>query len=692
MPLNPTEWATGSTARLMRVPWDSSYKDVIWWTPTQRDNYFDAQTTTEWTVSDMQYLRAGEPVTIPIPYDDCWRANYLVVDNARAPFASSDPVTLCYFITNVTYQAPNSTLLTLQLDTWQTFALTMELGTCYVERGHVAVAASDLSPDTLARTAQRYLLEPEGLDVGNEYVVSRNFYGDLSDVNGMGLGVLVTSTADLEADWGTLSAPNLDTAHSRIVDGLPSGAGLYFFTAEQYTSFMSKVSSAPWISKSITLAVGVPAAFVQGDDVSVGGVACKRVTSDDFVNLHNVLTWDTEAGFENIFADMGGLDRFKKFYTFPYMYMQLDNNTGSPLLLKPELMSMTPMLQLSAVTVVVPPHLRIGIVPFGYGVAGFDEQANRPNQPYTYATFAGERTGYIRNGLGLQAAVWFQTFPQFSLVNDEYLNYLVSTQNTREARYAGAGWTLARSSAASRLSYNQALTNMSNAYAKNQLSNQQFQNSLMGSIGNTALGALSALAGGNIGGALGGVASGIINTGVSVANQDLTNQMFYNDQSTAITLAGQNLGLAQWSAQGDYEQTIKSLNATVQDAALTQPSMSGQVGGDGFNMASGNFGVNLRVMCVGLGRARAIADYWARYGYATNRYVDVGTSLNLMSRYTYWKCADVYVTSFAGDESSKDVVRGIMERGVTVWRDPREVGHVGLSYANATDTSVAALY
>lgn len=692
MPLNPTEWATGSTARLMRVPWDSSYKDVVWWTPTQRDNYFDAQTTAAWTVSDMQYLRAGEPVTVPIPYDDCWRANYLVVDNARAPFAASDPVTLCYFITNVTYQAPNSTLLTLQLDTWQTFALTMELGTCYVERGHVAVAASDLSPDTLARTAQRYLLEPEGLDVGNEYVVSRNIYGDLSDVNGEGLGVLVTSTADLEADWGTLSAPNLDTAHSRIVDGLPSGAGLYFFTAEQYTSFMSKVSTAPWISKSMTLAVGVPAAFVQGDDVSVGGVACKRVTSEDAVNLAGVLTWDTEAGFANIFSEMGGLNRFKKFYTFPYMYMQLDNNTGSPLLLKPELMSMSPMLQLSAVTVVVPPHLRIGIVPFGYGVAGFDEQAVRPNQSYTYATFAGERTGYVRNGLGLQAAVWFQTFPQFSLVNDEYLNYLVSTQNTREARYAGAGWTLARSNAASRLSYNQALTNMSNAYANNQLSNQQFQNSLMGSIGNTALGALSALAGGNIGGALGGVASGIINTGVSVANQDLTNQMFYNDQSTAITLAGQNLGLAQWSAQGDYEQTIKSLNATVQDAALTQPSMSGQVGGDGFNMASGNFGINLRVMTVGLGRARAIADYWARYGYATNRYVDVGTSLNLMSRYTYWKCADVYVTTFDGDESSKDVVRGIMERGVTVWRDPREVGHVGLSYANATDTSVAALY
>lgn len=696
MPLNPQEWATGSTVHLMNVPWDSAYKDVVYWSFAQRDAYFHSVTTDSWTLENMQYLRAGEPVTVPIPYDDCWRANYLVVENAQAPFAENAPVKLCYFVTGVAYQAPNSTLLSLQLDTWQTFALSMVLGSCYVERGHVVMAAADKAYKALplmGDVAQEYLMEPEGLDVGNDYVISRHFYTDFSNADNAGVGVLVMSTADLEADWGTLESPNLDTAHSLVVDGLPSGAGLYFFTSDAYQEFMRAVSGAPWISKSITLAVGVPAAFISGDDVSVGGVKAIAVSSDAFSTVANALTWDMDAGYQNIFNDMGDLARFKKFYCYPYMYLELDNNGGSPLILKPELFGQQ-VATFTAQACVVPPHTRIAVSPQRYGTNNTDDfiAGQQSMVTYEYANFSGAHSGWYQPGQNLNTALWFQGFPQFSLVNDEYLNYLVSTQNTREAQYAGAGWSLARSNASSRLSYNQALTNMANSYENNRLSNQQFQNSMLGSIGNTALGALGALTSGNIAGAFSGVASGMINYGVSTANQDLSNQMFYNNQNTAITLAGQNLGLAQWAAQGDYEQSIKSLNATVQDAALTQPSMSGQVGGDGFNMATGNFGVNLRVMTVSTGRARAIADYWSRYGYACNRYINVGTNLNVMDHYSYWRMADVYVQHFEGDESSKDVVRGILERGVTVWRDAALIGQVGLAYNNEVDDRTPKLY
>lgn len=693
-PLNPSEWATGSTARLFDVPWDSSYKDVVWWDVAHRDAYFEQHALASWTIERMQYLRAGEAVTVPIPYDDCWRANYLVVDNARAPFAESEPVTLCYFIESVTYQAPNATLLTLQLDVWQTFALTMSVGSCYVERGHVVAAAAAHAPEgvTSPRVAQRYYMEPEGLDVGNDYVVSRHFYHDLSNLAGAGLGVLVSATADLEADWGTLDSPNLDTAASHVVDGLPSGAGLYLFTAQQFTDFMTKVKGYPWISKSITLCVGVPAGIVQGIDVSLGGIAAKRVQSDAMVSL-GPDSWATEDGFRNIYDSMGGLEKFAKFNTYPYTYYEVDTNNGSPVLLKPELCVPNGYLTFNLVTVVVPPHLRIAIVPQRYGLNADDSLVNDPStQTYEYVTYSGGGSRTLNAGQNLGVAAWIQSFPQFALVNDEYLNYLVSTQNTREAQYAGAGWAQQKSNASARLGYNQALTNMSNNYANNQLRNQQVQNSMLGSIGNTALGALGALATGNVGGALSGVAGGVINTAVTAANNDLTNQQFHNNQTTAITLAGQNLGLAQWSAQGDYEQTIRSINATVQDAALTQPSMSGQVGGEGFNLASGNFGYNVRVMTVNPARARAIADYWQRYGYACNRYVTIGANLQLMSRYTYWKCADVYVTDWQGDEGTKNVVRGIMERGVTVWKDPREIGRIGLGYDNGADLTIGALY
>ena len=705
MALSAYEWATGTRVRFMQVPWEADYKDVVYWTPAQRDSYFDAHEVAHWTLDQMQYLRAGEAITVPIPYDDIWRVNYCVVDNEQAPFAQSAPIKLCYFVTSVVYQAPNSTLIDLQLDVWQTYALTMRWGSCYVERGHVVMAAAKRSAAAIGRSiadaeiAQRYYGESEGLDVGSDYQVSRHFFTDLSNLGGKGLGVIIVATADLEEDWGTLESPTLNTADSRVVDGLPSGAGVYFFTSNEFASFMTAVRKAPWISKSITMCVGVPAALVAGLEVSVGGVRAVRVQSERLIDL-STMDWDMHAGFENIYSGMGAnLAKMGKFNTYPYTYYEVDTNNGSPLLLKPELCqgvasasTANAVLSFNVVSVVVPPHMRIGIVPIRYGVNKYAQGDWVGNNQYSYVTYSGTYTKQLNLGQNLSTAAWIQGFPQFALVNDEYLNYLVSTKNTREAQYAGAGWSLERSNAATELAYDQAQTNFQYSVYDNEIRNKQFQNTLMGSLGNTALSALGQAASGNFGGALSTVGGAAINSAVNIANNELTNQSFYNNATKDMMLAGQNRGLANWANQGDYQQAIRSLNATVRDAALTQPSMSGQAGGEGFAMATGNFGVNLRVMTVGCDRARAIGDYWSRYGYACNRYVAIDNNLNLMSRYTYWKCADTYVSSFDGDESSKAVIRGIMERGVTVWRTPEEIGMVGLKYNNDVDESIDALY
>lgn len=701
MALSIYEWATGTRVRFMQVPWEADYKDVVYWTPEQRDAYFDAHEVARWTIDNMQYLRAGEAITVPIPYDDIWRVNYCVVDNESAPFANEKPIKLCYFVTSIVYQAPNSTLIDLQLDVWQTYALTMLLGTCYVERGHVVMESAhnwqksisdyDLYPQSL----QKYFNEPEGLDVGSEYTVSRHFYEDLSNVDGKGVGVMVVSTADLESNWGTLESPNLDTSRSRVVDGLPSGAGVYFFTSAEYSEFTAKCRTSPWISKAVTMAVGVPAALISGDDADINGTHAIRVASESSVRLDNI-EWDGVSGFKNIFNSMGRLDRFGKFFTYPYMYYEMDTGNGSPVLLKPELVGQNGALQFAVETVVVPPHTRVAIYPINYGfnqAVAHTSPGVTPGSPsYEYATFTGKQTRNLIEGQGLNCAAWVQGFPQFSLVNDEYLNYLASTKNTREAQYAGAGWSLERSNASAELAYNQAQTNFQYSVYDNEIRNQQFQNSLMGSVGNAALGALGQAASLNFGGALSTVGSTAINSAVGIANNELTNQSFYNNATKDLALAGQNRGLAEWANQGDYQQAIRTLNATVRDAALTQPSMSGAAGGEGFAMATGNFGVNLRVMTIAEGRARAIADYWARYGYACNRYVTINKNLNLMTKYTYWKCADTYVIDFDGDESSKSVIRGILERGVTVWRSPDEIGLIGIQYSNEVDETVPALY
>ena len=79
------------------------------------------------------------------------------------------------------------------------------------------------------------------------------------------------------------------------------------------------------------------------------------------------------------------------------------------------------------------------------------------------------------------------------------------------------------------------------------------------------------------------------------------------------------------------------------------------------------------------GVMRQIGDYWLRYGYAINRWMVVPDNFHVMTKFTYWKLKEVYLTRTKIPEYYKGVMRGIFEKGVTVWRDPEEIGRVDIS-------------
>lgn len=161
-----------------------------------------------------------------------------------------------------------------------------------------------------------------------------------------------------------------------------------------------------------------------------------------------------------------------------------------------------------------------------------------------------------------------------------------------------------------------------------------------------------------------------------------SNMQFANTQNLTSSQATQNYNLANWANQGDYEQTIAQINASVQDAALTQPSIVGQTGGDGFNLANGYMGIEVRYKTVGEQMARVIGDYWGKYGYAAHEVVQMRQRpLNVMRYYTYWKFTDIYIESAECAEADKDAIRGIFAKGVTVWSDPANIGGI-MPYEN----------
>ena len=148
-----------------------------------------------------------------------------------------------------------------------------------------------------------------------------------------------------------------------------------------------------------------------------------------------------------------------------------------------------------------------------------------------------------------------------------------------------------------------------------------------------------------------------------------------------------NRDLAEFSAQGDYANTIAGINARVQDAALTQPSMRGQYGGDIVNVNHGTSELSLRWKMLSGAALTAVGEYWLRYGYAIHRFGQIPSSLMVMTNFTYWKLSESYIRTAPMPESFKQAIRGIFEKGVTVWSDPAKIGTIDVA-DNAALTGV----
>lgn len=669
----PISWPTASQVTLAKVAWDSSYRDVVRFaSPEAREAYFASKATESVTIDHTTYLKPNEPIMINTPYSKAYTYNYCVVKNPQLPVPGEvTPPVLFYFITSVAYVAPNTTALTVELDCWQTYCFDVCFGNCFVERGHVAIQAErnttgadyqQLTP----RTAQRYLTAAEGLDVGNEYLVAQMEHFDLSNVrhgkNG-GFRVIIMSTTDLAADWGTKDNPHLKTADGQKTDGLIGGCNVYALSTLNFENFMGRIAEAPWVAKGIISISAFPSTLLtDGPEVSLNGTPAHFLGETPDQGIY----WTSR----NVWWCLGnGIpDRYKglrKFFTWPYSVIELNAFNGSSVLLKPELLLQN-TIALKNIACAAPPHMKVGFYPEGYGEA----QTNGTLGPvqYSYYTMdieAAPKTNGIIPSFYTDVAVWFQNMPQFSLVNDGFLSYMASTAHTREYQYNAAGWGQEKSIAGTELSFDQAKASLANNQANQDISN-------IATVAHAGVNGISSLLSGNVGGAI----QGTIGTGIDLV---AGNMQFQNNQALQSGFATQNAELAKWAARGDYQTQIAGINATVQDAALTQPSTVGQAGGDGFNLANGLFGVSIRYRTCDANHVRIIGEYWLRYGYAVRQFMTPPKDLQCMSNFTYWKMAETYLTCASADEGAKDVIRGIFEKGVTVWANPDNIGRIDIA-------------
>lgn len=676
-------WTADTEITLCNVPWNPDYRDVVRFnTPSGIDDYIDSMpNNSKIRLTKLTYLRPNEPVKIATPFNTASRYNYLRVTNPIQPVTGDREKVYYYFITAVNYISPQNTELVLQLDVWQTYNFDVQFGKCYLERGHMGIANENQNDDW----GRKFLTVPEGLDLGNDYVVTRTDQISLgqvrtSNVDATDFGVAVVSAYDMSIpDFGTVDAPVLATARGGLADGMPSGANIYLYqNKHSFLNDMAFLSNKPWVSKSIIAIFLIPNPTTFFPNIDWDDKVNPQMNAVNYPTVPSKTKVDTFMGtgvnFRQQIILPGEYLHLRKLRTFPYSFIEVSNYTGNSLIIKPENVPADTLRFATQMVVNGAPIVKT--YPIGYGAGYLVPDAANSD---IYGLFKDDGEFY-NNSLTITNMATVAT------VSDSYLSFLASNRNQLAFSNQSADWSQQKALLGNQLSYDQASMGINTSQSLNDISvNQMTRSTEIANQGAMISGGMSVV-GSAMSRDVGGVAMSAANTALNIhqANQNLSNNVSASRQSNAVANRqaaynrDTNRDYADFVTRGDYSNELAAINARVQDAKLSQPAVHGNAGGDSYTLARYVMGFDVKIKTINSGTMRIIGDYWLRYGYAVNRFVNMPSNYRCMQKFTYWKVKETSVSSSTCPQVFRDTIRGIFEKGVTVYGNPSDIHNLPL--------------
>lgn len=705
---NYAVWTADTVLTLCNVSWGNDYRDIVKFpNRTELNAYIDGLTTTKSTINNASYAPIGRPIKIEMPFNAAMRYNYIRASNPLMPVNGDIQRDYYYFILDVRYVTPSVTEIIVEIDVWQTFGYEVSFGNCYIERGHIGIAASN-AYDSFGST---YLTVPEGLDAGSEYRTVAHRQEQVIEnpaqatITGDSASVIVVSSTRLFGQRGTENAPKIEIGSGAFYAGSTTGLNVYFFESViAFSAAMETLKAYPWIVQgiqSITLAprvtryhpyasYGTRGVISLGEDEAEGalGRIDLNAGADYYPAQLSHSLWNNWRQSSELLNNIPARYRhLKKFLTFPYTSIEMTTWNGSAITLKPEAWKSADATVIERANI-VPPGQRITFYPRAYNtsVKPMDERGDD-------------------GGEFLDMAVNIDQFPQLPIPNDN--GALTLAQNARGIAHSkdSANWDSQRTMQANTLAVNQA--RMARDLATDQTRESNMNSSVQTAYNNAVnmdQAVVQGIAGIGQGAIMGGVAGpagmgigalgGAVNMIPSILSASNESRRASNlnrlqgDHATRMTnmsndygaaISRSNYELAERAREGDYANNIAGIDARVQDMQTVAPSVTGQFGGEALNFRYNNVEVALRWKMVGESAMRRIGEYWLRYGYAIHLFGTLPSSLMVMSNFTYWKLSETYISAANMPEGFKRVIRGIFERGVTVWSDPAKIGNTDLA-------------
>lgn len=674
---NYAVWGAGSQVDLVNVPWNNDYRDIVRFANRAAlDTYIDSLAPAGISIDKISYAKPNQPVRINVPFNKVYKYNYIRVSAPVQPVTPADENRkYYYFITDVRYLAPNATEIVVQLDVWQTFGYDVQFGNCYVERGHIGIA----NTKQMDFYGNDYLTVPEGLDTGGEY---NNVHRENREIaHASKMNVIAISTVDLLADPGTVDDPKLKSAPGSISGNIPSGASYYIWqNSTTFRNWLISMQDKPWVTQGIIMIYVTPPLSDFGITVSWGAGNNPAIMS----SAANSKTTSLLTDWRNNTSIMNNIStryrHLRKFWTYPYMAIELTTWSATPIIVKPESWmndNATVTEYLSAVM----PGAKYLAFPANYN----SSDASRGEQ--------------------FNMATQVSNFPQGVAVNSGAISYLASNRNSIAFQHQSADWSQQRALTAAQTSYDQASSAMNLATELTGIGNQvdtwQTQNTTDAMIMNAGINAIGGVLGSAGTGAVAGPAGLAVGVGKGALDAALTAgstavNVGAQHNANANRVAGANMAnranvgnmgyirdtnknLAEFAAKGDYANAIAGINAKVQDAKMIQPTVSGQLSGETFNFATFNMDLVATWKMVMPNAQRMIGEFWLQYGYAINRFIKPPASMMVMEKFTYWKMKQTYLTGAPMPETFKQTIRGIFEKGVIVWANPADIGNIDIA-------------
>lgn len=177
--------------------------------------------------------------------------------------------------------------------------------------------------------------------------------------------------------------------------------------------------------------------------------------------------------------------------------------------------------------------------------------------------------------------------------------------------------------------------------------------------------------------------SNTLNTDITNANNKLATDVTANNvntgnanaarsRDTAVTNNQRQRDSGIFGAQTALEQAQDVYAAKLRDLRRAAPVTITTSQGDALPDIWGTRGLQVRVMTQSPDVIRRCGDTFLQYGYTLHQNVETPTLL-VKSKFTYWR-GDALVYATSAPARAVNIIRDMIETGVTVWRDPDTIG------------------